>query len=102
MKTIKIILEYDCFPLWIYDEQGCLLDNCLPKELSEHEELKFLLHEIQNDFNGLYVNNSEVFEFTGFADLKVKKEFLEKIKRAYIILKDNLGDKYHIENMENS
>lgn len=33
MKKIKILLDYHCYPLWVYNEHGELIDNDIVDEL---------------------------------------------------------------------
>ena len=40
MNTVKINLEYGCFPVWVYDSEGNLVDNDFPEYLMEDEELE--------------------------------------------------------------
>ena len=39
MNTLKISLEYRCYPIWEYSEDGDLIDNDLPEELLSDKEL---------------------------------------------------------------
>ena len=67
MKKLKLSLEYQCYPIWSYDEDGSLIDNELPEELRDDEELDNLLLEIQEIFNGLYTDTPIEFTPNGFS-----------------------------------
>lgn len=54
MKKIKIMLEYRCYPLWVYDASGELLCNDLIGEVEEVAELKALLDAVQAAGRGLW------------------------------------------------
>ena len=47
MNTLEYSLEYHCYPIWNYDESGELVDNDLPDELRDDEELDSLLLKIR-------------------------------------------------------
>ena len=39
VKTIRLLLEYGCSPVWLYDEEGGVIDTRLPDELRNDTEL---------------------------------------------------------------
>lgn len=39
MKTIRVHLEYNCYPVWLYDDEGFVEDNALPPDFAEGGEL---------------------------------------------------------------
>ena len=38
-KTLKLMPEYQCYPLWLYDSDGTLIDNYSWQQLAELNEL---------------------------------------------------------------
>ena len=38
-KRIRIILEYGCYPVWLYDDDGGVIATRLPDELCDDIEL---------------------------------------------------------------
>ena len=38
-KTLKLMPEYQCYPLWLYDSDGTLIDNIIPESLQANKEL---------------------------------------------------------------
>lgn len=32
MISLRLLMEYGAYPLWIYDDEGCVIDTALPKE----------------------------------------------------------------------
>lgn len=59
MKTIKIRLEFDCFPIWLYDENGEFIDNELPEFLIGDGIIDAGFTKIQESFNALFLNNEK-------------------------------------------
>jgi hypothetical protein len=97
MKKIKIYLDYRCFPLWIYDDNEDLVDNDLPKELSEDKEVEDAFVEIQNVYDSLFVDNLTEFRYIGFSNDSDKDKFIEMIDDAVSLIESKLGDGYVIE-----
>ena len=36
-KTLKLMPEYRCYPLWLYDSDGTLIDNIIPESLQSNK-----------------------------------------------------------------
>ncbi|WP_416147662.1 hypothetical protein ACM26V_15655 [Salipaludibacillus sp. HK11] len=98
MNIIKIFLEYQCYPMWIYNEQGELVDNDLVGELEGEDEIDNMLLEIQNIYDSLFEDNDINFEFKGFSKENEKTVFFKKVEKTITLIKEKLGDKYLIEN----
>lgn len=104
MKTLKIILEYKCYPVWIYDEDGDIEDSYLPDDLLGDEELKSLFDSIQERFNNLYLDENGEEDFWSDNDFKTEKDekqFYDDLDRAVKLLKERYSDKYIIEYKKN-
>ena len=43
-KTLKLMPEYQCYPLWLYDSDGTLIDNIIPESLQANKELMDALY----------------------------------------------------------
>lgn len=98
MKKIKILLDYKCYPMWLYNEQGELTSNDLIDELKNEKEIEKLLKEIQKTYNSLFIDDGIQFEYKGFEDKAREDVFLNKIYTAIKLIKAKVYDKYIIEN----
>lgn len=98
MKKIKIILEYKCYPMWIYNEDNEFIDNDLVNELKDDSELDNILMNIQETYDKLYEDDGLSFEYEGFKDENEKKKFILEIQSAIELIKLKVSDKYTIEN----
>ncbi|WP_099192867.1 hypothetical protein [Tepidibacter mesophilus] len=97
MKKIKIYLDYHCFPVWVYNDNGELIRNDLPKELSEDKEVDDAFVEIQNMYDDLFLDNSIEFKYIGFSSELDKQKYLKMIDNAVNLIKSKLGNSYNIE-----
>lgn len=96
MKKLKFMLDYQCYPLWIYDEDGKFIDNDLTDEIESDFELYNLLTTIKNQYDALFLNDNTEFTYAGFRNETEKKKFISTLKQAYKMLLERLGDKYDI------
>ncbi len=96
-KTIKVIWDYPCFPIWIYDENNELIDNDLPIEMINNEEFKSLCDNLQSQYNSLFINNKIEFKYVGFSNNQERDKFYRDINKMKDILLESLGGCYNIE-----
>ena len=98
MKKIKIILEYKCYPMWIYNEDNEFIDNDLVDELKDDSELDSILMNIQDTYDKLYEDDGLSFKYEGFKGENEKKKFILEVQSAIDLIKLKVSDKYAIEN----
>jgi hypothetical protein len=101
MKKIKIYLEYQCYPMWVYNDNGELIDNNVLKELIEYTEISVILNEIQETYDNLFEDNEVDFEYKGFDSEADKLNFSDKIDRVVELIKSRIGKEYVVENKVN-
>lgn len=97
MNTLKYSLEYRCYPIWNYTEDGELVDNDLPDKLREDTELDSLLLKIQEIFDSLFTDTPTEFSANGFKTEAEWRDFLCLLHSSVKILQDRYGTSYHIE-----
>lgn len=96
MKKIKILLDYKCYPMWIYDQNDELVDNDLVEELRSDKEIDEMLMEILRIYDSLFIDDS--FEYKGFVKLSERTSYLENIEKVLVLIKRKSGEKYIIVN----
>lgn len=97
MKTIRIQLEYKCYPVWLYDNEGIVEDTALPPELSNDHELDEKFKSIQKRFDETYVDTQTEFYNKGFASPKEKASFKSDLKEAVAELSEKCPRSYSLE-----
>ena len=97
MKVIKIKFEYGCFPVWIYGENGGLIENDLPPNLIGDNDIDSKFVHIQEIYDSLYLDDGKEFKYIGFNEEKEKINFFKELLFAISLLKDKINDEYIIE-----
>ena len=97
MNTLRYSLEYRCYPIWNYDESGELVDNDLPDELRDDEELDSLLLKIQEIFDNLFTDTPKEFSSHGFKNEAERSAFLSLLFSSVDLLKQRYGSSYLID-----
>lgn len=98
MGKIKIYLDYHCYPVWVYNEKGELIDNNLPEELINDNEVDEAFTRIQDIYDSLFIDNSTEFDYKGFSKEDEKEEFLKMTESAIKLIMAKLGTTYVVEN----
>lgn len=101
MNTLRISLEYNCYPVWIIDSDGDIIDNDLPEELRCNQELDNMFVKIQEVFDSCFINTSKEFTAKGFDSDKDRAMLLALVKDAEALLRHEASDKYSVENHVN-
>ncbi len=96
VKTLRIMLEYRCYPVWLYDEDGNIVDTLLPEELRDDSELDSKFDDLQARYDALFVDNAHEFDFVGFKNESDKEAFLRDWQIAIMDLRKKTQGRYVI------
>ena len=96
INTIRLMLEYRCYPVWLYDEDGNIVDTLLPEELRDDPELDAKFDDLQRRFDALFVDNAREFDFIGFKSETDKSAFFEDWRNAVAELREKTQGRYLI------
>ena len=102
MKTMRIQLEYKCYPVWIYDDEGLVEDTALPPELASDNALDERFRSLQDRFDATYVDTATEFYNKGFASPEDEAAFESDLKVAVAELADKCPAGYTLETAPNS
>ncbi len=94
---IKMFFEYKCYPIWIYNKEGDLVDNSLPKDFEVYGELNEKLIELQEKYDQLFTDDGIEFKFNGFDNNANRELFLEDVKCVTESIKEKLSNEYDFE-----
>lgn len=96
IKTLRIMLEYHCYPVWLYDEEGMVVDTLLPEELRDDVELDSRFDDLQARYDALFVDNACEFDYIGFKNEEDKRVFLKDWECAVSELRRKTQGRYEI------
>ena len=96
MKRIVIKFEYQCFPLWIY-ENDTFIDNIFPEISDDYIELEKRFDKLQEIFDSLYIDNDIEFSYVGFNNELQKENFVKRVCDAVDELKVKLKKDYVVD-----
>ena len=86
MSAIRIQLEYKCYPVWLYDDDGIVEDTALPPELSDDREFEERFRSIQERFDATYVDTPTDFYNRGFVTPEEEAAFRSDLAAAVTLL----------------
>lgn len=98
MNTLRISLEYSCYPVWIIDSHGDVIDNDLPPEIRRNQDLDDMFVKIQGMFDSCFVDTPKEFTAKGFRSNEDKALLLALVQSAEEMLRHEAGDVYLVEN----
>lgn len=75
MKTIRLLEEYQCGLLWVYDENGVLEYNDIPEEWANLLNFNGGLQICESINNSCYVEDEKGFRYVGFRSEYDKKRY---------------------------
>ena len=99
MNRIVLQMEYRCFPMWIYNEKGEVIENDLAPELQNDKSIESLLDNIQAQFDALFLDTAAEFTYLGFKDQEKKQKFIAQVHQAENLIKDKLDGQYKVVNL---
>ena len=82
IKYIRLLLEWGTYPVWLYDDEGSVIDTVLPEELQGNAELEAIFDGLQDRYNALFIADEHEFSYKGFASQEEKELFLKDLKIA--------------------
>lgn len=96
IKKIRFLFDYQCYPIWLYDEKNRIVNTLLPDELKDDFGLDDKFSSLQTRYDNLFKNTPKEFSYIGFKNAKDREKFITDWNEAVFELKNKLGDKYEI------
>ena len=96
IKKIKISLEYNTFPIWLYNENNEIIDNDLPPEWANDVALESSFMALSKLYDTLFINTPKEFCYVGFENAKDKEDFFAVLNAAIKLLVSKNNGKYII------
>ena len=96
VKRIRLLLDYGCYPVWLYDENNDVIDTLLPEELRSDVELDKKFDDLQARYEALFINDTHEFSYVGFKTEEDRDIFFRDWELVTAELKEKLQGKYPI------
>ena len=98
IKKIRLMLEYNTYCIWLYDENDEIIDNDNPPEWDDDENLTNAFMAISDLYDSFYVDNEKEFRYVGCPDGKTREKLNNLIDNAVNTLMEKNNGKYLIQN----
>lgn len=98
IKKIRLLLEYNTYCVWLYNEKDEIIDNDNPPEWNDDQELTDAFMAVSDIYDTFFIDNEKEFSFIGCGDEDTLKELQNAVSLAVdLLIKKNNG-KYTIVN----
>ena len=98
IKTIRLTLEYNTYCIWLYDEDGLVIDNDNPPELVDDEELTSAFMAVSDLYDSFFIDTDKEFRYVGCPNEETRNRLKALIQQAVNILNTKTNGKYVIQN----
>ena len=98
IKKIRLMLEYNTYCIWLYDENEEVIDNDNPPEWDDDEKLTNAFMAVSDLYDTFYIDNDKEFRYVGCPDEKTREKLKALIAEAVDILMEKNNGKYQIQN----
>jgi hypothetical protein len=98
IKKIRLLLEYNTYCLWLYDENDEIIDNDNPSEWNDDQELTDAFMAVSDLYDSFFVDNDKEFSYIGCPDEKTACRLKDLFSKAVAILMKKNNGKYIIQN----
>ncbi len=98
IKKIRLMLEYNTYPIWLYDEDDDIIDNDNPPEWDDDKVLTDAFMAVSDLYDTFFIDNKQEFRYVGCKDEKTLQQLNDAIAYAVKILMDKNNGKYEIVN----
>jgi hypothetical protein len=98
IKKIRLMLEYNTYCIWLYDEDDDIIDNDNPPEWDDDKELTDAFMAVSDLYDTFFIDNKQEFRYVGCKDEKILQQLNEAVAHAVKILMDKNNGKYEIVN----
>ena len=102
IEKIKVFLEYNTFPVWLYNEKEEIVDNDLPQEWESDKALEDAFMELSDFYDTFFVDTPNEFRYEGCKNEKERKKLKALADFAIKLLVERNQGKYTIiDNISN-
>ena len=97
IKKIRLMLEYNTYCIWLYNEDDEIIDNNNPPEWDD-QQLTDAFMAISDLYDTFFIDNKKEFRYVGCPDDATRQELIKRIDYAIKLLDEKNNGKYVIVN----
>lgn len=98
ITKIRLLLEYNTYPIWLYDEEDEIIDNDNPPECDDDQQLTNAFMAVSDLYDTFFIDNEHEFCYVGCPNQETRAKLRELIVFAVDILEKKNQGKYTIQN----
>ncbi len=98
IKKIRLLLEYNTYPLWLYDEDDEIIDNDNPPEWNDDQQLTDAFMAVSDLYDTFFTDSDHEFRYIGCPDEATRSKLTSLITDAIKMLTRKNNGKYIIQN----
>ncbi len=96
IKTIRVMLEYNTYCLWLYNENDEIVDNDNPPEWQDDKELTDAFMAVSDLYDTFFVETESDFHYIGCPDHATAERLRQLITHAMLLLYRKNNGRYII------
>lgn len=98
IKKIRVLLEYNTYCLWLYDENDEIIDNGNPPEWNSDAELTDAFMAVSDVYDTFFLDDGKEFSYVGCPDEITGNKLKDLFSLAMDLLYERNAGKYIIQN----
>lgn len=98
IKKIRLMLEYNTYCIWLYNEKNEIIDNDNPPEWDDDKKLTDAFMAVSDLYDTFFIDNKHEFRYIGCKDEKILQQLNKAVAHAVKILMEKNNGKYEIVN----
>lgn len=96
IKQIRLTLEYNTYCIWLYNQNGEIIDNDNPPEWDDDKELTDAFMAVSDLYDTFFINNKKEFRYIGCPNEETRNQLRNLISHAINVLTAKNNGKYEI------
>lgn len=98
IKKIRLLLDYNTYCVWLYDENDEIIDNNNPPEWDDDQELTDAFMYVSDIYDTFFIDNEKEFRYIGCKSKETLCELENAIAKAVKIITAKNNGKYELVN----
>lgn len=98
IKRIRLLLEYNTYCVWLYDENDEIIGNDNPPEWNDDQELTEAFMAVSDIYDTFFIDNGKEFAYIGCSSSETLEELKRAVNKAVALIVAKNGGSYEIVN----